>query len=241
MNINGKTDIGKMRSSNQDEFVINEFDDGGVLAVVCDGMGGANAGNIASGKATESILSFVKRSYRKNMKPIGIASLLQNAILSANMELFEMSSEKEELSGMGTTVVAAFIKGSSITVAHVGDSRAYLIGKEVKLLTKDHSVVQSLVESGKLTPEEARVHPKRNIITRALGIESDVLVDCNEYEAANGEILLLCTDGLSNFVTPEEIKETLKEKPFDSAAEELIEKANKNGGADNITAVTVLI
>ncbi len=239
--LNGKTDIGVKRHSNQDDFALHIFPDGEALAVVCDGMGGANAGNVASKTATEVICSFLQRSYRKDLDAQGITALLQSAVISANIEIFEMAQKNEELSGMGTTVVAAFITKDFAVVSHVGDSRAYLVNDEVTQLTRDHSVVQSLIESGKLTIEEAQVHPRRNIITRALGIEPEVLVDSDEYVLKSGESLLLCSDGLSNFVNTDEIKEIFNREDTAEIVDNLINKANLNGGADNITAVAITL
>ncbi len=239
MIVSAKTDIGIKRHSNQDDFAILNLSDGACLTVVCDGMGGANAGDAASKKATEVIASFFERSYRLGLDPQGITALLQSAILSANIEIYDMANKNAELSGMGTTVVAAYISKAFVVISHVGDSRAYLINDEVTQLTRDHSVVQSLIESGKLTPEEARVHPRRNVITRALGIEPEILVDSDEYILNEGESLLLCSDGLSNFATRDEIREIfLKNKP-ENMADALVNRANKNGGGDNITVVVV--
>ncbi|MGI6279158.1 MAG: Stp1/IreP family PP2C-type Ser/Thr phosphatase [Acutalibacteraceae bacterium] len=237
----GKTDTGKMRNSNQDDFAVSKLPDGSVIAVVCDGMGGANAGNVASKKATEVISSFFTRSYRSGLDSKAVIALLQSAILSANIEVYDMAQKDHELSGMGTTVVAAFVSKDFAVISHVGDSRAYAVGKEIVQLTRDHSIVQSLIESGKLTPEEARVHPRRNIITRALGIEPEVLVDSDEYTLKKGEALLLCSDGLSNYVSTDEIKEIINSNPYDKVPDLLIERANHNGGADNITVVIVSV
>ncbi len=239
MIVSAKTDIGIKRHTNQDAFAVSEFENSAVLAVVCDGMGGANAGNVASQKATEIIMSFFERSYRKGLDASGITALLQSAVLSANIELYDMANKNPELSGMGTTVVALFMNDEFAVISHVGDSRAYLVSDEITQLTRDHSVVQSLIESGKLTPEEARVHPRRNVITRALGIESEILVDSDEFAVKSGESIMLCTDGLSNFVTPKEIKEIFSQKTED-VADSLVDRANKNGGGDNITVVAVM-
>lgn len=241
MIINGKTDVGVLRSSNQDDFKFIRLSDRAVFAVVCDGMGGANAGNIASQKATEIIVSFFERSYREGLDAQAVITLLQNAISSANMEIYDMAQKNADYSGMGTTVVAAFVCEEFAVISHVGDSRAYLVDENVTQLTKDHSVVQSLVESGKLTHEEAKVHPRRNVITRALGIEPEVLVDSDEVVIKNGESLLLCTDGFSNFVSPDETAQIFYETPTESIAEVLVQRANENGGADNITVVTVTL
>lgn len=239
MIVKGLTDVGIKRHSNQDTFAVITLPDSSVLAVVCDGMGGANSGNIASQKATEVITSFFERSYRKGLDAAGITALLQSAILSANIEIFDLASKKKELSGMGTTVVAAYVSNEFTVISHIGDSRAYLIDTEVTQLTRDHSVVQFLVENGKLTYEEARVHPRRNVITRALGIEAEVLVDSGEFKIKEGQSLLLCSDGLSNFITKEEIKDIFDNLDIQDVVKALVDKANNNGGGDNITVVTV--
>lgn len=239
MIVSAKTDIGVKRHSNQDEYAILNLNDGSVLAVVCDGMGGANAGNVASHIACQVITSFFERSFRLGLNPEGVMALLQSAILSANIEVFNMASKNEELSGMGTTVVAAFVSKDFTVVSHVGDSRAYIIGDDVTQLTRDHSVVQSLIESGKLTPEEAVIHPRRNVITRALGIEPDVLVDSDEYDLKENDFLLLCSDGLSNFASTDEMSQIFNKTKTEQIADELVKLANKNGGGDNITAVVV--
>jgi len=239
MNFYGKTDVGKLRHSNQDDFAILKLPDDSILAVVCDGMGGANAGNVASKNATQIIVSFFERSYRNGLDSQGVIALLQSAIVSANIEIFNMAQKNNELEGMGTTVVATFISNDFIVVSHVGDSRAYLVNDGITQLTRDHSVVQSLIESGKLSPAEARVHPRRNVITRALGIESEILVDSLDLKRNGDEIVILCTDGLSNFITEEEIKEIAQNNAAEEAADIFIKHANNNGGADNITVVVL--
>lgn len=238
MKVYSKTDIGLVRHSNQDAVSTVILEDGSVFAVVCDGMGGANAGNIASEMASKTISEYVKSSYNFNMDSIDIEKMLKNAIVSANMEIYDMSLKDNELKGMGTTVVSAFVKNSQAVIAHVGDSRAYIAGNELNQVTKDHSVVQSLIESGKLTPEAAKVHPRKNVITRALGTEENVVVDTNEFSLDNTDVLLLCTDGLSGYVRESEILKVLK-KETENSPERLIELAKKSGGGDNITVVTI--
>ena len=235
----GKTDIGLRRSSNQDAFSICMLPDGAILAVVCDGMGGANAGNVASKMAAEAISKFVERSYRLGLSFDGAAALLNNAIISANIEVYDLSLKDPNLKGMGTTVVAAIVTNDFTVISHVGDSRAYIVGNEIRQVTRDQSVVQSLIESGKLTPEQARVHPRKNVITRALGTEEDVLPENNRCDLSVGETLLLCTDGLSNYVDTSGIKSIIESTQAEAVAEALINEANKNGGGDNITVVTV--
>lgn len=239
MNSYGKTDIGLKRSSNQDCFSVYELDGGEILGIVCDGMGGAKAGNVASRRATDAIKKFVSKSYRYNMDYNAALSLLNNAITSANIEVYDYALKNPELKGMGTTVVAAIVSKDFTVISHLGDSRAYKVGDEIVQLTRDHSVVQSLIESGKLTPEEARVHPRKNVITKALGIEENVFPENSECELKEGEMLLLCTDGLTNYVETSVIHSIVKNNPIESVAKELIDEANRNGGGDNITVAII--
>lgn len=235
----GKTDIGKKRSSNQDTFAICDLPEGAVLAIVCDGMGGAKAGNVASKTAVEAISRYVERSYRIGLDYDGAAEILNKAILSANIEVYENSLKNPDLKGMGTTVVAAIATDDFTVIAHLGDSRAYIVGEQITQITRDHSVVQSLIESGKLTPEEARVHPRKNVITKALGIEENVFPENTRCDVAFGETLLLCTDGLTNYVDTEIIKSIISNNNPEDVVEALVEEANRSGGGDNITALTV--
>lgn len=241
MQIYGKIDIGKTRKTNQDAFLIKELDESSVFAVVCDGMGGANAGNVASEGAVRIISDYVIRSYRKEMSANSICSMLKNAISSANMEIYDLSVKNATFNGMGTTVVAAVVKDGAAVICHIGDSRAYLINEEVTQLTTDHSVVQSLIECGKLTEQEAKVHPEKNVITRALGVEENVICDSCTVEVRNGNHLLICTDGLSNYVEPSDILYAFKNCDIKDVAAFLVNKANESGGGDNITAVTVTV
>ncbi len=237
MQIYGKTDVGRVRVSNQDAFGILQLDKDVWFAVVCDGMGGANAGNIASATATEMITEYVKRSYREGLSMDQYVTLLQNAIRSANIAVFDLSQKKTEYSGMGTTVVAVIIAESNFAVAHVGDSRAYIIGKDIHQITRDHSVVQNLIESGELTPEEAKKHPRKNVITRALGISDDICPECNIFELDDTQTLLLCSDGLTNFTESADLLDMVQHIDPEKLAETLVARANHNGGGDNITAV----
>ncbi len=231
-----------MRRSNQDAYHAEILPDGTALAVVCDGMGGANAGNVASESATMAISDFIRRSWREKMKNENLLSLLQSAVRSANIIVYDMSRENTALEGMGTTVVAALIKEDFAVIAHIGDSRAYLVrGNELKQLTRDHSVVQSLIESGKLTPGGARVHPRKNVITRALGTEEDILADGVEVKLQSGDSLMLCTDGLTNFVDSDDIIGIFGGSDIKNVADTLAKTANQNGGGDNITVVTVTV
>ncbi len=240
MQIFSRVDKGKTRVSNQDACFTEMLEGGAALAVVCDGMGGANAGNIASETAVKLISDYIRNSYRMTMDSIDTEKILKSAVSSANIVIHDMSLKDESLCGMGTTVVAALVTTEFAVICHVGDSRAYLInGNDIKQLTRDHSMVQSLVESGKLTPEQARVHPRKNIITRALGAEENVLPDFCEIKLSCGEILLLCSDGMSNYVEADEIINVCKNNDISKVADILTDAANANGGGDNITVVTV--
>ena len=239
MQIFSKTDRGRVRTDNQDAYFAGKITDDSVFAVVCDGMGGANAGNVASELAVRHISEYVIRSYRYGMDMTDTEKTLKNAIVSANISLYDKAVNNTELAGMGTTAVAAFVKDGTAVIAHVGDSRIYLVNGEIKQLTRDHSVVQSLIESGKITPEDAKVHPRKNVITRALGAEEDVAVDSDCLNLSNGDTLLLCSDGLTNFLDDKDILTVFQNNDISAVAERLVEEANKNGGGDNITVVTV--
>lgn len=228
-----------MRTDNQDAYFAGKITDDSVFAVVCDGMGGANAGNVASELAVRHISEYVIRSYRDGMDMTDTEKTLKNAIVSANISLYDKAVNNAELAGMGTTAVAAFVKDGTAVIAHVGDSRIYLVNGEIKQLTRDHSVVQSLIESGKITPEDAKVHPRKNVITRALGAEENVAVDSDCLNLSNGDTLLLCSDGLTNFLDDKDILKVFQNNDISAVAERLVEEANENGGGDNITVVTV--
>lgn len=236
MQIYSKCDIGKVRHSNQDAFFAAEIEHNAVFAIVCDGMGGANAGNVASETAVRIISDYIMRSYRLSMDTEATEKMIKNAIESANIEIYDTALKNPELQGMGTTVVIAIAEGDRAVIAHVGDSRAYLINDKIKQLTRDHSVVQSLVESGKISAEDAKVHPEKNVITRALGAEENVIADITHIPFSKGESLLLCTDGLSSFIDEKSIFESVSMSDG-SAADKLVDKANENGGGDNITVV----
>lgn len=242
MKISARTDTGKIRQSNQDSYAMGELPDGGAWAVVCDGMGGHAGGNIASAIATERISSEIKSNFRESMSASSVKNMLESAIVSANLDIIDRTEKDTELKGMGTTVVAAFCVGGQCVIANVGDSRCYLIsGGAVSQITKDHSLVQELVDAGLISPEEAVIHPRKNIITRALGIEDDVEVDFTEIKLNQGDMLLLCSDGLSNHVSAKEIIECTCDGEVFDYSERLITLANKNGGSDNITAVVIAV
>jgi len=240
MRIATKTDIGKVRSSNQDAYSVGELSGGAAWAVVCDGMGGASGGNIASATAVRIISEHIASSYREDMSPSSIKSMLKSAIYAANISVFDMQNSVESLAGMGTTVVVAIVSGHMAHIAHAGDSRAYLVSEaELSQITKDHSIVQNMIESGQLTPEEAKYHPRKNVITRALGVNESVDIDYNEIPIKPDQALMICTDGLTNYVDKARMIEILNKSEFSKCPQILIDEANSNGGGDNITVVLV--
>ncbi len=241
MLIHSKIDKGILRSSNQDAFIAGQISPELSFAVVCDGMGGANAGNIASEIAVKTVSEYLYNSFRENMTLSDIERVIKNAISSANLLIYDKSVSIAQYNGMGTTIVVAVIKDNAAVIAHVGDSRIYLVNDNLTQLTKDHSIVQTLIESGQITVDDARIHPRKNVITRALGVETDVMADFDTLTLNSGDTLLLCTDGLTNFVTEDEILDTFKNNNISLVSEKLVDDANRNGGGDNITVVTLTL
>ena len=241
MQIFGKTDKGIIRESNQDAFNYEELSISASFAVVCDGMGGANAGNVASEYAVRIISDYLKRSYRTGMTPVQIENIMRSAVYSANMQVYEAALNDENLKGMGTTVVLLLVDGDNGYILHIGDSRAYVYSSNaLSQITVDHSVVQNMIDSGEITIDEAKSHPSKNIITRALGISEEVNADLSFVTLSRGDIVLLCSDGLTNFVSVDEISNIIEDFD-DNVVTRLIDKANAGGGGDNITAVVVKI
>ena len=240
LKIVAKTDIGLRRSSNQDSYAAGELPGSVAWAVVCDGMGGAAGGNYASSTAVKLISERISASYRVGMGSNSIRNMLISAITAANVSVYDISKANEELSGMGTTVVAAIVSDGRAYVAHAGDSRAYILSDgNLRQITKDHSIVQEMVDRGRLTPDEAKDDPRKNIITRALGVSEELRIDFCEELIDEDDVLLICTDGLTNFIESNEICELTSDGNFYEYAERLVNRANENGGGDNITVVTV--
>ncbi len=236
----GHTDKGRVRVKNEDAYDIGKFEDGAVWAVVCDGMGGVNGGNVASMIAVDVIAKAFTKSYREDADGNSIRSMLLTALNAANTYIYEAAKEDEELAGMGTTAVAVVVKEDTAYIAHVGDSRAYLIrDNSIEQETRDHSMVQALVERGELTEEEAMTHPKKNYITRAVGVEEELDVDYNEIPLQDTDAILLCTDGLTNCVGKEEILSIIQENGALASPDLLVEQAIEHGGNDNITVVVI--
>ena len=240
MRIVAKTDIGLKRVCNEDSYAAGELPGSVAWAVVCDGMGGATGGNIASSTAVKLISERISSGYHKGMTSNSIRNILISAITAANFSVFDISRENPELTGMGTTVVAAILVDGVACIAHAGDSRAYILSKSsLRQLTKDHSFVQEMVDNGSLTEDEAKIDPRKNIITRALGVDEDIRIDFCEEFLDEDDVLLICTDGLTNYVTESEICDITSESNYYEYAEKLVNRANSNGGGDNITVVTL--
>ncbi len=241
MNIFGKSDIGAVRSTNQDSFAVGKISDDIVWAVVCDGMGGANGGNVASGEAVKIIKEKTENLVRpESMSSEEISLFMVDAVKKANSRIYEMSQSDIELDGMGTTCDFVIVVNQRVHVAHVGDSRTYLIRNDrIIQITEDHSFVQEMVKQGQITQEEAERHPNKNIITRAVGVGDDVDVDYIETIYEKGDSILTCTDGLSNMVSSGEILSVVLSNKIDEAVEILIERAVSEGGYDNITVTAI--
>ena len=239
----GLTDPGCVRSQNQDAFHMENLDHDSVLAVVCDGMGGAKSGNVASNLAVDVFVQEVKRSYNESMDWEDADQMLRSAVKLANFTVFDQAMQFEEFTGMGTTLVAALIRGNEVSVVNVGDSRAYVINRDgIKQLTTDHSLVQMMVDRGELTPEMARTYPGKNFITRAIGTEA--VVDCDLYHQRvdRGDCLLLCSDGLSNMMDAQEILfEVVHGFHKQLCCQRLTDIAKNRGGPDNITSILISV
>ncbi len=241
MQIFFKTDVGLVRSCNQDSCRFGKISDTCAWSVVCDGMGGANGGSVASSEAVEEISRIVCEGFSFDLSDEELKKLLVSAVKSANTRVYTMSCENENLKGMGTTVELAFIRDEKLSVVHAGDSRVYLVSSgKISQVTVDHSLVQQLVDRGQITAEEARVHPSKNFITRALGVEDKLEVDYITRPFVKGDKLIMCTDGMSNYFEINDLLEVVESTPFEQLAEQLVEIAKERGGSDNVT-VTVLV
>ena len=240
MNAAGKTDRGLVRETNQDAFRVGAFP-GGAWAVVCDGMGGANGGGLASSIAVSEISERLAEGFRQGEDPGFIRDVLFEAAGRAHARIYGRAKEDGELIGMGTTALAAVAAGGLLHAVHAGDSRIYIVSADsgIEQVTVDHSMVQMMLNNGDLTPEEAKNHPRKHIITRAVGVGKTIELDYIERRLLPGDAAVLCTDGLTNYAEAGDIREAVLTYGPESAPEKLIQLANANGGGDNITVVTM--
>lgn len=233
----GMKDVGRCRDTNQDYIFVSEKPVGNLpnLFLVADGMGGHRAGDLAS----EYTVSRIREAVEKSMRNIPL-QIFKSAFQYANQKLLEKARESRAYEGMGTTLVAATVIENRVYVANIGDSRLYKVGSDIEQITTDHSLVEEMVRLGEITKEEARNHPEKNIITRAIGVSGQAVPDFFDTYLEPGECLLLCSDGLSNMVEDAQILEILKgRRDLMSGARELVDAANQNGGRDNIAVVLV--
>ena len=237
------TDPGCVRTQNQDTYQIEVLDKNTLLCVVCDGMGGAKSGNVASTLAADVFVEEVRRTWTPDMDMEKLDTMLQGAVKLANFTVYDQAQQFEEFDGMGTTLVAVLIQGKNATIINVGDSRAYALDTDgIRQLTSDHSLVQMMVRHGELTPEQAKSYPGKNLITRAIGTEAGVECDVFHRRVSKGEQLLLCTDGLSNLLDDQEILfEVVHGADKESVCDRLMEIAKNRGAPDNVTCVLVQI
>lgn len=231
------TNIGVKRNTNQDYAYISVEPVGNLpnVLIVADGMGGHKAGEVASEQAVNAVLQSIKENEKTDK-----ISIIEEAIEVANARVLEMAAKDEQFKGMGTTIVVATLEGKSLYVANVGDSRLYLIDDDIIQITRDHSLVQEMISIGELDKESAKTHSRKNVITRAVGVEKKVMADFFEAEVKEGTKILLCSDGLTNMVEDGDIK-NIVDRSLDGDIEEavhrLIDEANDNGGLDNIAVV----
>lgn len=237
MQVWGVTDRGAVRQQNQDAYAARVLEDGRVIALVCDGMGGARAGNVASTMAVELFMEeFLKPGQEGPME-----ERMGHAASVANQAVFHRSVHDDDCAGMGTTMVAVLAGEREAVILNEGDSRAYHIARgQIRRITRDHSLVEDLVQRGELTREQARVHPHRNLITRALGSEPELRADYFRQPLEPGDLLLLCSDGLSNMLTDQELLEEIAQGGgLEACARRLLERALERGAPDNVTAVLI--
>ena len=235
-----KTDIGKVRDMNQDYYYVASPKDELKLYILADGMGGYNGGEVASKLATTTVKSYIESNFAKvSYDKEEILKLIKSAIEYANMVVYEKSKESPELEGMGTTIEVCLIYNNKVYIGHLGDSRIYRIRKEfIRKLTTDHSYVQKLVKDGTISQEEAEHHPKKNMLTKALGCSVFVEPDVTVKGFIKDDIILICSDGLTNMVSDSEIYRIVKQYSR-TVANELVKKANSAGGYDNVTVIVI--
>ena len=242
MKLAGKTDVGRVRQDNQDDYRAGKLPGDAAWLLVCDGMGGARGGREASQGACNVIERCFQEQYASKCLPGEEETFLKKMLLSANRFVFQKAMQDEALAGMGTTAVCALVRSGRVYLCHAGDSRAYLFRDgQLTQLTHDHSYVQELVDCGTITEEEAEHHPQKNIITRALGVDYRLEPEFTTVALQAGDVLLLCTDGLTNAVPTEQLEQLLRSGSFYDLPDVLIRTANENGGPDNVTALLLRV
>lgn len=239
----GLTDVGCVRKQNQDAFHIEKLDRHSMLFVVCDGMGGAKSGNVASSLAAEVFVQEVTRNWTPQTDWDKCDMILRSAVKLANFTVYDQACQFEEFSGMGTTLVAAVVRKNQASIINVGDSRCYHITSgSIRQITKDHSVVQLMVDRGELTPEKAKTFPGKNLITRAVGTEPTIMADIYRQDLEKGSFLLLCSDGLSNMLDDQEILfEVVHGVKKQNCCQRLLDIAKMRGSPDNVTSILVSV
>lgn len=240
MKIYAQSDIGLVRDENQDSYFTKDISDTEKFIIVCDGMGGMNCGSLASTMAVNVISQNFLERYNSEMSESDILSLLSKVVVEANHVVFEKANSDSSYSGMGTTVIAVFLKGNKLHIVNAGDSRMYIISKDnITQITKDHSLVQEMHDCGEISEEEMQNHPKKNIITRALGAFEELELDRSVMNIKSDDIILACTDGLTNQLTDQEILNICSEYGLNESLIKLIDRAKSSGGKDNITVVLI--
>ena len=237
----GLTDPGCVRTQNQDAYHIVQLDKNTTLCVICDGMGGAKSGNVASSLAADVFVEEIHRTFTSGMKQDALDQMLQGAVKLANFTVYDQAQQFEDFQGMGTTLVAMLIKGMDATVVNVGDSRLYRVNEDgIRRVTVDHSLVQMMVNRGDLTPEQARTYPGKNYITRAIGTEPVVMSDMFHLNLQRDDCLLMCSDGLSNMMDDQEILfEIVHGMDRTQCCQRLLDIAKNRGAPDNVTCILV--
>lgn len=240
MRITAGTHPGCRHSENQDNYKAGRLSDDTYWIVLCDGMGGASAGGKASEMAVEFLADNIEKHIPDLLSAKDIKKFMLDCAAKCNNLILEKSQSPKEPITMGTTLVMTIVRGNTAQFVHAGDSRAYVLHKNnFKQITRDHSIVQELLDCGKITPEQAYNHPNKNIITSALGVDANTRIDYNEVKLAEGDVIVICSDGLTNMINNADIVTFIKKADFFMSTERLIEAAVEAGGFDNITAVVL--
>ena len=234
-----ESNIGLSRKENQDRVCTAVIDENTVLAVVCDGMGGQNAGSEASEKASQIIFDRITKVFRSDFDTKSIRNLLLSSVITANSVIYDMALSSPKMIGMGTTCVIALVTDKRLYAVNVGDSRLYIINHEIRQVSKDHTIVMHMYENGEITKEQLKSHPQRNYITKAIGVSNSIEPDYFEIEIFENSSVLLCTDGLSNYCDESDIFQIVKKYNSEEVPKQLVSLALSNGGHDNITVAYI--